>query len=120
MQVATASRKLQKQVFDEYTAKLINCLPMDDSLFISSLSTHHLLPGDTENKLKALPTQADKASYFLCHVIKPALDIDDTSNFDNLLSVMEKCGYAHVNKLTHDINSKIYVVHKAETGMEYC
>ena len=87
--------------------KLVKCLPMDDTLFTTKLSTHKLLPGNTDSLLKALPTQATKAAYFLDHVIKPALEIDDTSSFDDLLSIMEHCGYAHVEKLSHKIKAEI-------------
>ena len=98
----------QKEVYKTYIEKLVKCLPMDDTLFTTKLSTHKLLPGNTDSQLKALPTQATKAAYFLDHVIKPALDIDDVSSFDDLLSVMEHCGYAHMEKLSHEIRSKIH------------
>ena len=95
------------RVYEEYIEKLVKCLPMDDTLFITKLSTSKLLPGDTNDQLKALLTQAAKASYFLDHVIKPALDIDGTSSFDDLLSVMEHCGYDHVEKLACKIKSQM-------------
>ena len=95
------------QAFKKYSKKLVMCLPVNDDLFITELSTHGLLPGDSEDKLRALATPAAKASYLLNHVIKPALGIDDTSSFDNLLLVMEQCGYDHVEKLAFEIKSKI-------------
>ena len=95
------------EVYKKYTEKLVKCLPMDDTLFVTKLSHHNLLPGDTHNHLKKAATQPDKASYFLDHVIKPALDIDDTSSFDNLLSVMDQCGYTHVKTLASKIKSEI-------------
>ena len=87
------------RAYKECIENLVKCLPMDDTLFITKLLACKLLPGDTNSKLEKLPTQVEKASYFLNHVIKPALEIDDTSSFDDLLSVMEHCGYAHVEKL---------------------
>ena len=101
------AQKSHMRVYKKYFKKLVTCLPMDDVLFITGLSTHKLLPGDTEGKLGASTTQAAKASYLLNHVIKPALDIDDTSNFDNLLLVMEQCSYDHVKKLARIIKSEI-------------
>ena len=74
MQVTTMS---QVKAYENYVEKLVKCLPMDDTLFIVSLSKHQLLPGNTSNKIETLPTQADKVLYFLNHVIKPALDIED-------------------------------------------
>ena len=67
----------------------------------------HLLPGDTESKIKSFLTQAEKASYFLSHVIKPALNIDDTSDFMKLLSVMQECDYDYVQKLSNKISDDI-------------
>jgi len=103
LQVRTSAHKQNLKIFNKYTEKLIKCLPMNDVCFIAKLSNHKLLPGDTKDQLKAKPTPAEKASYFLDNVIKPALDIDDTSSFDSLLSVMEHCGYTHVEKLAREI-----------------
>ena len=96
-----------KEAYDKYSENLIKCLPMNDTLFIAKLSTYKLIPGDTSDQLKALPTRAAKASYFLDNVIKPALDVDDTSSFDDLLSVMEQCDYGHVKKVSSKIKSEI-------------
>lgn len=80
---------------------------MDDASFIMELSAKGLLPGDTRSKIKAESTQANKASYFLSHVIKPALDIDDSTGFDKLLSIMITCGYDYVCKLAATIKSEV-------------
>ena len=106
--------------YEEYVEKLVLCLPMDDTLFITKLTKRKLLPGDTSNQLKALSTQTTKASYFLDHVIKPALNIDETSSFDDLLSVMEHCGYAHVEKLASKIKSEIDKGNKTGIGSYVC
>ena len=95
------------RAYQNHLEKLVKCLPMDDTHFITKLSAQQLLPGDTESRIKALSTQADKASYFLTHVIQPALDIDETSDFDKLLSIMHICGYNHVQKLAVIIKSEI-------------
>ena len=101
----------------EYIDKLVIALPMHDPVFISKLSMHKLLPGDTDNHLKALSTPAEKSSYFLNYVIKPALEIDDSSGFNKLLSVMEHCGYGHVEKLACEIKSKIDKASGVGSGM---
>ena len=106
MQVRTLVQKPKLEVLKKYAEKLIRCLPMSDVHFIAMLSNHELLPGNTNNQIKALPTSTDKASYILDNVIRPALDIDDTSSFDNLLSVIEHCGYAYVETLAHEIKSE--------------
>ena len=93
----------QLKVYENYVEKLVKCLPMDDAQFITTLYANQLLPGDTQNKIKSSQTQMDKASYFLCHVIKPAIDLDDVSSFKKLLSIMHDCGYEHVQKLSRQI-----------------
>ena len=95
------------RAYPKYLEKLVKCLPMDDTHFITKLTTQQLLPGDTESKIKTLSTPSDKASYFLSHVIKPALDIGETSDFYELLSIMRNCGYKHVQKLAETIEHEI-------------
>ena len=95
----------QLEIYKSYVEKLVKCLPMDDVHFIKKLSERLLLSGDIENKIKQSSTQSDKASYFLSHVIKPALDIDDVSGFKQLLSIMHTCGYDHVEKLSCQIEN---------------
>ena len=96
-----------RAVYSNHEEKLVRCLPMDDTLFITKLSTHRLLPGDTRSKIEKLPTQSDKASYFLNHVIITALDIEDISNFDQLLSIMQDCDYNYLQNLATTIKSEI-------------
>ena len=96
-----------KKAYGKHADKLVKCLPMDDAQFISMLFTNNLLPGDTVAKIEAKSTQAEKALYFLSHVIKPALDINDTSNFNALISVMQMCGYNYVQKLARTIKLEI-------------
>ena len=96
-----------RKAYDNHVEKLVKCLPMDDAHFITTLSAQKLLPGDTENKIKNLSTPAEKASYFLSHVIRPALDIDDTSDFEKLLTIMQNCGYNHVQKFAGIIKFEI-------------
>lgn len=91
----------------KHVENLVNCLPMNDPLFIAKLSAQHLLPGDTENSIKAQSTTTDKSSYFLSHVIKPALRFGSISDFDKLLSIMQTCDYNHVQQLSATIKSEI-------------
>ena len=107
MQISRRAPKPHAQIYEKYTIKLIVFLPMDNTRFIAKLSANGLLHGNTSDQLKALRAPTTKASYFLGHVIKPALDMDDTSSFDNLLSVMEHCGYDRVEKLACEIISEI-------------
>lgn len=99
--------KAYKKVYTKYMEKLVKCLPMSDVLFVTKLSTKNLLPGNMQSKISSLPTPADRSSYFLSHVIKPSLDIDITSSFDTLLSVMLNCEYEHVQTLATQIKDEI-------------
>ena len=92
---------------------------MDDTRFITKLSICKLLPENIENQLKASPTQAAKASYFLEHMIKPTLDTADTYSFDNLLSVMECSGYGITEKLARKIKTELHKWDHIESGMIY-
>ena len=96
-----------KEAYDYFLEKLVKCLRMNDTLFIAELSQKKLLPGDTKSKIEALPTAAKKAEHLLDNVIKPALDIDNHSSFDRLLSVMENCDYDDVKELAYKIKLKI-------------
>ena len=95
------------EIYEKYVEKLVKCLPMHDTYFITKLYGNQLLPGDISNKVKALDTQAEKASYFLQYVIKPALDVGTTSGFFKLLTTMEECGFTHVQILSHEINDEV-------------
>ena len=96
-----------REAYHKHIAKLVTCLPMDDVHFMTMLSIQKLLPGDMKNKIDALSTQAQKASYFLSHIINPALDIDENSDFENLLTVMQNCDYHDVQRLASTIKLEI-------------
>ena len=94
------------QVFKQHFATLAKSLPMDDVIFVAELFSHDLLPGNHYDKVESRPTRADKAVYFLNHVIKPAL-VTDTHSFNELLNVMEDSGYSNVEELAKQIRSKL-------------
>ena len=110
-----------KDVYQKYIGKLRKSLPMDDSVFLAMLSEHELLPGDTEGKVKKLETQTEKASYFLSHVIKPSLDVDDRVYLDRLLLVMSESGYKHVEEISRKITLEITTLesNKAKSTHNY-
>ena len=62
---------------------------MNDALFIAKLYSCDLLPDDNKEHVQSLPTGANKAMYFLDHVIKPSVATGADSSFDQLLNVME-------------------------------
>ena len=77
------------KVLKEFYSKLVKTLPMNDALFIAELYSRDLLPDDVIEHVQSLPTRADKAMYFLDHVIKPSVTTSVGSSFDQLLNVME-------------------------------
>ena len=117
MQTSQVAQKQHILTYEKYAEKLMECLPMDDTLFTTKLSNHKLLSEDTSDQLKALPTPVAKASYLLDHVIKPTLDVGTTFIFDKLLSVMEHCGYDHVEKLAHEMKSEMHIENDIKPGM---
>lgn len=94
------------EVFRQFYSKLVKALPMDDAFFIAELVTHNLLPDNIQDHVRAQPTSADKALYFLDHVIRPSVSSDTGSSFDELLDVMEDSDY-HVNELAKQIRSSL-------------
>ena len=105
MQVIAMAQKPAIVVFEEYAKEMIKCLPMNDPIFIADLFVNNLLSGDTKDELDDIPGRANEAQYLLYDVIKPSLDIDDTSSFNRLLSVMEHCDYQNVHTLSREIKS---------------
>ena len=93
-------------VFKQFFAKLAKSLPMDDPLFVAELFSHDLLPGDHYDQIESRSTRADKAVYFLNHVIKPAM-ISDVGSFNELCKVMEDSEYSNVKELAQQIRSKL-------------
>ena len=108
------------KAYYNYVEKLMKCLPLNDASFVPKLSQRRLLPGDTQNKISTLPTPVEKAAYFLDTVIKPALEIDDSSNFEELLSVMANCGFSHVENLSRKIKSEIDQQISHNSGVMRC
>ena len=58
---------------------------MNDALFIAKLYSCDLLPDDIKEYVQSLPTNANKAMYFLDHVIKPSVTSGVGSSFDKSL-----------------------------------
>ena len=96
------------KVYQNNTEKLVTVLPMNDVKFATRLKENKILPDSVDAHIKSLPTESDKADYYLNNVIKKSLDIDETAEFENLLTVMEKCGHASVEKLATKMKSDLY------------
>ena len=109
---------VDKKLDKKYITELIRSLPMDDALFMAMLSDQGLLPGNMKSQINAQATQVDKASYFIEHMIKPYLGINDTGCLEDLLAVMKKSGYRPVQHLARKITSELELESNSE-GSSY-
>lgn len=64
-----------KEILKQYIVELLKVLPMRNPTFLSMLEQNGLLPGDSRDRIEAEKTQADKADYFIQHVIKTSTDL---------------------------------------------
>ena len=97
------------KVYEDYEAKLVKVLPMDDVMFTTQLSHNKILPDNVEARIKSLslPTQSDKADYYLKKFIKSSLDSDETEELETFITVMEKSGYSFLEKLAKRMKSDL-------------
>ena len=102
------------KVYEDNMVKLVKALPMNDVTFTTQLSSKKILPASVDAHIKSLPTQPNKADYYLNNVIKPALDIGETEELETLITVMEKSGYSHVQKLAKAMKSDLDIELKGE------
>ena len=75
-----------EDVFKKYGIKLCKALPMDDPIFLITLENHDILPGGSRDKLETQKTKAEKANYYIQHVIKTSADL----YLPKLLQAMEQ------------------------------
>jgi len=104
----------QLEAFKKFYPEMVKLLPMDDILFTAELFSKGLLPGDTKEMVKSLPTRASKAAHFLDNVIKP---VNTDCSFKILLDIMEISDNIAVKELASQVRQKcvdqgvcIYVV----------
>jgi len=103
-------------VYYEFNPKLVNMLPVKDPIFSSRLVQKGMFFGDVKAKVKAQPTDADAADYFLDHVIQPPLDNGDIGPFEKLLTVMEQFNSQQLKKLASTIRQKLEDATKTSEG----
>ena len=95
------------EVYEKNLGKLVKVLPMNDVEFTTQLKSNKILPDGVDAHIKSLPTESDKVDYYLKNVVKKSLDIGDTEELNNLIIVMEKCGYTHVERLAKAMKSDL-------------
>jgi len=93
-------------VYYEFNPKLVTILPLHDPIFSSYLVRKGLFSGNTKAMVKAQPTQAGAASYFLDNVIENSLTNDDTEPFEKLLAAMEEFS-KQLKAVAGDIRGKL-------------
>ena len=76
---------------------------MNDTLFIASLYSNNLLPGDMKDVIESISTKAQKATKFLDSIIKPTIESNDGTRFGVLLEVMKDSEDYNIRKLADTI-----------------
>ena len=101
-ELVTSSEVSTMDVFQEFYAKLVEVLPMNDLCFIASLVVHQILSVDVKFQVQlfSLSTQAEKASYLLDNVIWPSVNSGSDDMLYELLKVMKDSRYNQVRELT--------------------
>ena len=95
------------KVYDDNYERLVKILPMDDTLFTAKLTSKSLLPEDIGSKIDSLSTKAEKAKHFLKNVIKPSLDVDDTRDLNNFISIMKNSEYRPLNTVATKMKAEL-------------
>ena len=95
------------KVYGDNYETLVKVLPMNDALFTAKLTSKSLLPEDVGSHIDSLATKADKAKYFLQNVIKPSLDVNDTTDLNNFILIMEESDYRPLNTIAAKMKEKL-------------
>ena len=105
---ALGSRQKQnvEDVLRSFNQRLVPVLPMEDAIFLSSLDTAGLFPGDSKATVQSIDTSAAKAGYFIDRVILPDVASNRT-NLNKLLAVMKKFNNSTVKNLAAEIQKAL-------------
>ena len=94
-------------VFERFYLELTEVLPMIINKLTVIFYSGNLLSGDHKHRIDCLPTNKEKAEYFLDKVIKPGLEINYTEQFDKMLMVMMNSPDAAVKYLVDEMQKFI-------------
>ena len=75
-------------VFKKFYSELTKVLPMIINILVTTFYSSKLLSGDHKSCIDSLPTNKEKAEYFLDKVIQPGLEIKYAEQFNEMLKVM--------------------------------
>ena len=94
-----------REVFNSHNVQLLD-LPMNEDKFIAALKQVGLFPGNSLAKVKAQPTEAEAAQYFLDNIIDKAWMYDNSNPLlDELLTVMKKWYDPAIQSLAYQIET---------------
>ena len=96
-------------VFKKFYSELTKVLPMIINNLVTKLYSDKLLSGDHKGRMESLLTDKEKTEYFLDKVIKPALEIKYTKQFNEMLRLMK----------TSDDCTIVYLVDEIQKFMSY-
>ena len=88
-----------KEAIKRFEACLQKRLPLEDDSFFVMVKRAGLLPQYSDHHVAALPTRAEKVSYFLQNVVESGAD----EYLPKLLGVMKKSGNRDVINLAYEI-----------------
>ena len=80
--------EVTKKVYREFHLKLLESLPMHDTVFLELLKHQNLFSGDLKEQVLARDTRMEKAVWFLDNAIEHSLNIDNLNPLCKLLSAM--------------------------------
>jgi len=105
------------ELFREFYAQLVELLPMDNDLFVTTLKMSCLLYGDACTHITSLSKQAEKAEHFLDHMILPSVKSGFGGRFTFLIMKVEagmRCGT--IRELATLIRSKLKETENCKTN----
>ena len=84
-----------------FNVKLLEQLPLDDSIFFGMANQANLFPLNTGNVIKTKGTRAEKVEYFLQNVVTPGVE----EYLPKLLRVMKESKVDNVVRLADEIQA---------------
>ena len=96
-------------VFKKFYSELTKVLPMIINNLVTKLYSDKPLSGDHKGRMESLLTDKEKTEYFLDKVIKPALEIKYTKQFNEMLRLIK----------TSDDCTIVYLVDEIQKFMSY-
>ena len=108
------------EVFKQFFVKLVTMLPVDDAIFLATLFSCDLLPGDLMNVITAKNTPAEKALCFLNEKIKRDISSGDFKSFNKLIGIMEASENDSLKDLAKEIRRALQEDAVVNTAGLYC